>query len=144
MKSLPPLFAALALWFGISEVCRAADEWHIASAPLLTPWAEQVDSRNPLPDYPRPLMERKDWLNLNGVWHFQEARAGDAMPVNRKLNGYFTYDRKVEKLDRERVRKANLALWQDSPSVKETNIINPTDGGALNTPDEGAARRQRQ
>jgi hypothetical protein len=60
------------------------------------------------------------------------------------MNGYFTYDRKVEKLDREGVRKAKLALWQDSPSVKETNIISPTDGGALNTLDEGAARRQRQ
>ena len=86
MKSTLPLFAALALGFGISEGCLGADEWHIASAPLLTPWAEQVDSRNPLPEYPRPLMERKDWLNLNGVWQFQEARVGDAVPVDRKLD----------------------------------------------------------
>ena len=25
----------------------------------------------PRPEYPRPILQRKDWLNLNGVWRFQ-------------------------------------------------------------------------
>jgi len=87
MKSIPPLFTALALWFGISEGCLGADEWHIASSPLLTPWAEQVDPKNPLPGYPRPMMVRDEWLNLNGIWQFQETKAGDAVPVGKNLEG---------------------------------------------------------
>lgn len=26
----------------------------------------------PRPEYPRPILERQDWLNLNGVWQFKE------------------------------------------------------------------------
>jgi beta-galactosidase/beta-glucuronidase len=62
-------------------------DWKIAEASLLTPWAERVDPKDPLPEYPRPVMERADWLNLNGVWEFQEAQAGDAVPVGQKLDG---------------------------------------------------------
>ncbi len=37
---------------------------------MLTPWGEQLDSLNPLPDYPRPQMVRADWTNLNGPWKY--------------------------------------------------------------------------
>jgi len=63
-----------------------AADWKIADAPLLTPWAEKVDPMNPLPEYPRPQLQREQWLNLNGVWQFQEAQAGDAVPVGKKLS----------------------------------------------------------
>ena len=31
----------------------------------------------PKPEYPRPQMVRRDWLNLNGTWQF-EVDAGDS------------------------------------------------------------------
>ena len=44
--------------------------WQRKTGPLLTQWAKDVSPTNALPEYPRPQMVRKDWLNLNGVWEF--------------------------------------------------------------------------
>ncbi len=42
-----------------------------AEAPKLrTRWAAKVDQAAPWPEYPRPTMVRKEWLNLNGPWDF--------------------------------------------------------------------------
>lgn len=35
-----------------------------------TPWTESVDINAPLPEYPRPQLARRDWLNLNGLWDY--------------------------------------------------------------------------
>jgi hypothetical protein len=52
-------------------------------APITTKWASQVDSANPLPEYPRPQMVRKDWLNLNGIWQFQSGMPDEPVPEGR-------------------------------------------------------------
>ncbi|RDV29447.1 glycoside hydrolase family 2 [Alteromonas aestuariivivens] len=52
----------------------------MADVPLATPWASDVDPGSVLGEYPRPLMQRSQWLNLNGVWQFQQAGPGDAYP----------------------------------------------------------------
>ena len=35
---------------------------------LSTPWTDQVDPNDPLPEHPRPQMLRKTWMSLNGQW----------------------------------------------------------------------------
>ncbi|MBY0149248.1 PA14 domain-containing protein [Neobacillus niacini] len=50
-----------------------------------SPWADQVDPKNVLPEYPRPQMVRENWLNLNGEWEFQRAAEGEAVPTGKKL-----------------------------------------------------------
>ncbi len=35
---------------------------------MLTRWGRAVDRDLPLPEHPRPQLERPRWLNLNGVW----------------------------------------------------------------------------
>jgi len=52
---LPALFAA---------------DWKPAESPLTTPWTASVNPAHALPEYPRPQMVRKDWINLNGLWDF--------------------------------------------------------------------------
>ncbi|WP_373824918.1 glycoside hydrolase family 2 protein [Bacteroides heparinolyticus] len=45
-------------------------QWKPAGDKIKTKWASQVDPANVLPEYPRPIMERKDWKNLNGLWSY--------------------------------------------------------------------------
>ena len=39
--------------------------------PLPTPWSADVDPDNPLPEYPRPQLQRGRWKSLNGIWEFE-------------------------------------------------------------------------
>ena len=48
----------------------AAQNWQPAGDHIRTPWAEQVAPANPLPEYPRPLLQRDEWMNLNGLWDY--------------------------------------------------------------------------
>lgn len=48
-----------------------AQTWQMKQAPLMTEFARDVDPNNVWPEYPRPQMERTQWMNLNGVWEFQ-------------------------------------------------------------------------
>jgi len=59
--------------------------WTMKKAPLMTRWAAKVDPAHPLPEYPRPQLVRKDWLNLNGIWEYQPGAEEDAVPVGTKL-----------------------------------------------------------
>ena len=45
-----------------------AGDWQPAAGPLKTRWSKDVSPERVLPEYPRPQMVRKDWLNLNGLW----------------------------------------------------------------------------
>jgi len=44
--------------------------WKPVEDVMLTQWAKNIDPQNVLPEYPRPQMVRKEWLNLNGLWDF--------------------------------------------------------------------------
>jgi hypothetical protein len=48
----------------------------VLEPPLTTDWTYKVGT-NPWPEYPRPLLERSDWKNLNGVWQYRNASNGD-------------------------------------------------------------------
>ena len=66
MKPLPSIIIALfPLW--VVPAALAAD-WQPVAGPLKTRWTKDVSPTNALPEYPRPQMVRKDWLNLNGLW----------------------------------------------------------------------------
>ena len=58
----------------------ASAEWKPAKGHLMTRWAEQVSPDNAHPEYPRPQMLRKDWLNLNGLWDYAIVAKDDQKP----------------------------------------------------------------
>lgn len=47
-----------------------AEEWKPVPGHLLTRWSAAVDPQNPLPEYPRPQLQRPTWTNLNGLWDY--------------------------------------------------------------------------
>ncbi|MEI8041883.1 MAG: glycoside hydrolase family 2 TIM barrel-domain containing protein [Verrucomicrobiota bacterium] len=59
-----------ALILGLFGISLAAQEWKPVPGHIMTQWAADVNPRNPLPEYPRPQMARKDWVNLNGLWEY--------------------------------------------------------------------------
>ncbi len=50
------------------------------STHLHTPWAEEVTPENARPEYPRPIMERPRWMNLNGLWQYAITDKGTHRP----------------------------------------------------------------
>lgn len=45
-------------------------QWQPVGDKIKTKWAESIDPNNVLPEYPRPVMERSEWMNLNGLWEY--------------------------------------------------------------------------
>lgn len=45
-------------------------DWKMIPGHITTQWAADVNPANTLPEYPRPQMQRSDWQNLNGLWHY--------------------------------------------------------------------------
>ena len=62
-----------------------AAPWQPKTAPLMTPWSTHVDPGNVLGEYPRPQFVREQWLNLNGVWEFEESHPASPLPFDRPL-----------------------------------------------------------
>ena len=56
-------------------------QWAPAGDSLKTDWAFKVDPQNVLPEYPRPLIERSQWTNLNGLWDYAITPFGAAEPA---------------------------------------------------------------
>lgn len=55
-------------------------QWRPAGDKIKTDWAGKIDVNNVLPEYPRPIMERSDWQNLNGLWEYAILPAGQPEP----------------------------------------------------------------
>lgn len=56
-------------------------QWKPAGERIKTTWGENLKPENVLPEYPRPIMERKDWSNLNGLWKYAIIHKGSPLPT---------------------------------------------------------------
>ena len=68
-SSKTTLIAVVLTVVAASSGLRAAD-WKPVPGRIMTEWAEKVDPANTLPEYPRPQLERGNWVNLNGLWDY--------------------------------------------------------------------------
>jgi beta-galactosidase/beta-glucuronidase len=75
MKTKHPLLA-LALALSIPALAQ----WQPQGDKIKTGWAAQVNPAAAWPEYPRPMMARSDWQNLNGLWDYAILPLGAAEP----------------------------------------------------------------
>jgi len=75
MKKL--IFAVATILFALTVQAQ----WKPAGDHIKTTWAEKIDVNHVLPEYPRPIMERQDWTNLNGLWSYAVRPVGENCPV---------------------------------------------------------------
>src|SRR5438270_5835622 len=64
---------------------RATAPYVLKPPPLVTQWTRSVSTSAPLPDYPRPELQRSQWLSLNGRWQYERAQPGQAPPFGSDL-----------------------------------------------------------
>ncbi len=57
-------------------------QWSPAGDKIKTKWASEIDVNNVLPEYPRPIMEREEWQNLNGLWDYKIQKKGTNAPAS--------------------------------------------------------------
>ena len=75
MRTIVTFFFTLFITFSLSA------QWQPAGDKLKTKWATEIDVNNVLPEYPRPIMERGEWQNLNGLWNYAILPVGQ-QPAN--------------------------------------------------------------
>jgi hypothetical protein len=82
------MIAALAAFVAVLAASPAAmAQWKCVEGHIVTRWAKDVSPRSAHPEYPRPQMVRKDWMNLNGLWQYAPAEANQPAPVGKALAG---------------------------------------------------------
>ena len=57
-------------------------QWKPAGDKIKTKWADQMEVTNVLKEYPRPLMVREQWKNLNGLWDYAITEKGNPAPTD--------------------------------------------------------------
>lgn len=64
------IFLSYTLLFVSLLSIAQTNDWKIVGGKIKSPWADSVNPSNVLPEYPRPQMQRNDWINLNGLWQY--------------------------------------------------------------------------
>ena len=57
-------------------------QWKPIGDNIKTDWGENINPDNVLQEYPRPILVRKDWKNLNGLWDYTITGKGENKPKN--------------------------------------------------------------
>jgi hypothetical protein len=66
----------------ILESCGTVElSWTPAGGRMTSRWAKEVSPKNVLPEYPRPMMVRDKWLNLNGLWDYAITGKEESSPA---------------------------------------------------------------
>ena len=65
----------------LAAMAFSASAYSPAGNRIATPWAEKINTANVWAEYPRPIMERTRWENLNGLWQYAITPAAQGAPA---------------------------------------------------------------
>jgi beta-galactosidase/beta-glucuronidase len=71
------LMALLLIFFSFNVFAQG----DTSTVKIRTKWAEEINPDKVLPEYPRPLLERTQWNNLNGLWDYAILPSGTNEPT---------------------------------------------------------------
>lgn len=78
---------------------------------IKTKWADEIDTSKPWNVYPRPILDRGSWENLNGKWQYAIVPKSDAEPTAWQGNILVPYAVESKLSGVERRVGENEALW---------------------------------
>lgn len=106
-KIIPAIIAICAF------ACAGFSQWKPAGDKIKTEWADKVDPQNVLPEYPRPIMERPQWLNLNGLWDYAITKKDAPLPktFDGKILVPFAIESSLSGVGK--TIKADQSLWYE-------------------------------
>ncbi len=106
-KTIPAIIAICAF------ACTGFSQWKPAGDKIKTEWADKVDPQNVLPEYPRPIMERPQWLNLNGLWDYAITKKDAPLPktFDGKILVPFAIESSLSGVGK--TIKADQSLWYE-------------------------------
>jgi len=83
MKNLRFLFlvASLSIIFFSCNVSDPEASWEMKQSSIMTIWASDVNPESPWNLYPRPYLERNNWINLNGLWEYAITNTDSKRPI---------------------------------------------------------------
>ncbi|MCX6224096.1 MAG: PA14 domain-containing protein [Bacteroidia bacterium] len=58
-----------------------SDGWKPKAGPLMTQWSDDVAPGKTWTEYPRPQMQRNNWVNLNGLWDYAITDTAKGIPT---------------------------------------------------------------
>jgi beta-galactosidase/beta-glucuronidase len=77
------LSGALLFVLSYSSLHAQEKKWALINDRIVTSWAEKVDPKAPLPEYPRPqLVRSQNWKNLNGLWSYAITPKNQSEPAS--------------------------------------------------------------
>jgi beta-galactosidase/beta-glucuronidase len=103
-------------------------QWKPAGNKIKTSWAEEIDPNNVLPEYPRPIMKRSEWQNLNGLWDYSIENRNNLQPdiFDGKILVPFAVESSLSGVQK-RVGDDNVVWYQRSFEVprgwKNKNVL---------------------
>lgn len=105
-KTIPAIIAICAF------ACAGFSQWKPAGDKIKTEWADKVDPQNVL-EYPRPIMERPQWLNLNGLWDYAITKKDAPLPktFDGKILVPFAIESSLSGVGK--TVKADQSLWYE-------------------------------
>ena len=86
-------------------------EWKPVEGGLQSIFTKDVTANNPLPEYPRPQFERKDWQNLNGLWDYAITKTNASQPADFDGKILVPYPIESSLSGVKRQLDADEALW---------------------------------